>query len=113
MLMCNETVTLIHQVKTNDGETYVCTVLDGVSWFAKSQIALQQDGFVGGMVVKVRIPEEVMPTGITPVKGDYMARGAIAGITKLKDLDGTEHFKVMTVGDNRRGSLRHWAVTGT
>lgn len=113
MLLCNETVTLIRCKPGLDNEEYVCTVIEGASWFGKAQITQQQDGFVGGLVVKVRIPEGNMPDGVVPVKGDHMARGRLEHIARLKDLDGAEHFKIMTVGDNRRGRLRHWAVSGT
>lgn len=112
MLLCNETVTLIHCELGLDDEQYICTVIEGASWFGKAQITQQQDGFAGGMVVKVRIPEENMPAGVVPREGDQMARGRVERIERLKDLEGVEHFKVMAVGDNRRGRLRHWAVSG-
>lgn len=112
MLLCNETVTLIRCDKHADGETYHCTVIEGASWFGKAQITQQQDGFVGGAVVKVRIPERSMPEGVVPLEGDYMARGRVGHINTRKDLTGTEHVRVMAVGDNRRGRLRHWAVSG-
>lgn len=113
MLYCSETVTLIRCGMEPDGETYACTPIEGASWFGKAQITPQQDGFVGGAVVKVRIPEKQMPDGVVPREGDYMARGKVERIDRRKDLDGIEHFKVMAVGDNRRGRLRHWAVSGT
>lgn len=113
MLLCNETVTLIRCKPDLDDEEYACTVIEGASWFGKAQITQQQGGFAGGLVVKVRIPEGRMPEGVIPQPDDYMARGRIERVKRIKDLDGTEHFKVMVVGDNRRGRLRHWAVSGT
>ena len=45
-------------------------------------------------------------------KGDYLVRGMIASVSNLDDLKGREYMKAMTVSDNRRGRLQHWAVTG-
>lgn len=112
MLLCNETVTLIHCELGLDDEEYICTPIEGVSWFGKAQITQQQDGFVGGMVVKARIPEENMPEGVTPKEKDVLARGRVENVDTLQDLKGVEHFKIMAVGDNRRGRLRHWVVSG-
>lgn len=109
MLMCSETVTL---VRLDENDEYQCTVIEGASWYGKAQITQQQDGFVGGMVVKVRIPEENMPDGVTPGAKDVLARGRVETVNTLQDLKRVEHFKIMTVGDNRRGRNPHWAVSG-
>lgn len=109
MLMCNETVTL---VRLDENDEYQCTVIEGASWYGKAQITQQQDGFVGGMVVKARIPEEHMPDGVTPEAKDVLARGRVENVNTLQDLKGVEHFKIMAVGDNRRGRNPHWAVSG-
>lgn len=109
MLMCSETVTL---VRLDENDEYQCTVIEGASWYGKAQITQQQDGFVGGLVVKVRIPEENMPDGVTPGAKDVLARGRVETVNTLQDLKRVEHFKIMTVGDNRRGRNPHWAVSG-
>ena len=109
MLMCSETVTL---VRLDENDEYQCTVIEGASWYGKAQITQQQDGFVGGMVVKARIPEENMPEGVTPKEKDVLARGRVENVDTLQDLKRVEHFKIMTVGDNRRGRNPHWAVSG-
>ena len=62
--------------------------------------------------MKVRIPEENMPEGVKIQNGDLMARGSLQHISKAEDLRGSEYFTVMSVGDNRRGKLSHWAVSG-
>lgn len=113
MLVCTETITHIHlrYDKDADMDVYVCTVISGVSWHGKLVTAVESKGLTGATKVTVRIPENVMPD-ITIKNGDYIVRGVVDGITKQADLSGREYFTVLSVGDNRRGNLRHWAVSG-
>lgn len=112
MLMCNETVTLVKC----DGEEYVTTVYEGVSWFDKTQIKLENTGMVYANAVKIRIPDESMPAGaLLPEVGDSVVRGTIpegAVLLTPKDLAAYHPRKVMAVGDNRRGRLPHMVVIG-
>ena len=91
-------------------------VIVGVSWFAKFTIVpsvrMGDNGLTAENVVKVRIPAENMPPDALPQNGDYLVRGVLASVASSDDLKPYEHFKVMTVGDNRRGNLKHWAVRG-
>ena len=62
---------------------------------------------------KIRIPEKELPEGVVLSNGDYIVLGELdKRITKREDLDGLEYVSIISVGDNRRGNLRHWAVTG-
>ena len=100
MLMCNQTVSLIHKnydaVTDTDVET--TTEITGASWFSKAAVELQDKGLKAANVIKVRIPAENMPPGDVPMVGDEMTHGS-------------DRAKVLAVSDNRRGNLSHWAVT--
>lgn len=112
MLMCGETVTLVKC----DGEEYVTTVFEGVSWFDKTQIKLENTGMVYANAVKIRIPAETLTTDtLQPEVGDSVFRGTIpegAALRTPKDLAAYHPRKVMAVGDNRRGRLPHVVVIG-
>ena len=108
MLACDKTVTF---VRLNDsGEGYTCTTLQGVSWYAKTQIAVQDTGVVAANPVKIRIPADVLPESFMPRTGDFAVLGAVSAVEKQADLKALTHAKVLGVGDNRRGRLAHVAV---
>lgn len=109
MLMCDETVTLVHLAD----EAYTMAVIRGVSWYAKAKLALEGKGLTAAHVVTVRIPAENLPPGAVLRGGDHLLRGEAAGpIGTPADLAKYEGMKILTVGDNRRGGLPHWVVTG-
>ena len=113
MLACTETVTLVHPVREDDGDNYTCTVIHGASWYRKAVIALDGDGAKPVPVCKVRIPAENMPEGVTPEEGDYLVRGVVESIQRAPaEFAEREYMLVTTVGDNRRGRLQHWALSG-
>lgn len=49
---------------------------------------------------------------IEPSLGDFVVLGVVASIEKPSDLKNTEHFRVTAIGDNRRGNLPHWRLSG-
>lgn len=108
MLACDKTATLVRL----EGERYSCTALKGVSWFAKTVAAVSTDGAKPVNILKVRIPENVMPEGVIPRPGDFLVLGVLEAMERPADLLGREYFQVTAVGDNRRGGLRHWSVSG-
>ena len=113
MLMCTETVTLIHAVHGKNGETYTCTPLTGASWYGKAVTVPSADGARIQNTYKARIPAGNMPDGVTPCTGDYLVRGTVAQVTRAPaDFEDREYFLISAVGDNRRGRLQHWAVSG-
>ena len=69
MLMCNETVTLVRHIRETDGDRYEGTVLNGVSWHAKSAVTETAKGLTAANVFKCRIPDGLLPNGITPRTG--------------------------------------------
>lgn len=113
MLMCNEMVTLVRHVAGKDSDHYECIVVVGASWYGKAQMVVNAQGAAPQNTFKSRIPEELMPTGIEPRKGDWLVHGVIASVTKAPaDFKDLEHFQITAVGDNRRGRHRHWTVSG-
>ena len=109
MLACDETITLVRY----DGEAYNCTIIEGVSWFCKTQLSVQDSGVVAADVVTVRIPENHLPEGVMPEVGDFMVHGEVLQVDKRADLEAYTYASVVGVGDNRRGILRrHVVVTG-
>lgn len=113
MLACTETVTLVHPVREDDGDAYLCTVIRGASWYRKAVIAPDGDGAKPAPVCKVRIPAENMQPGVTPEEGDYLVRGTLEAVQRAPaDFAGMEYMLATTVGDNRRGRFRHWFMSG-
>ena len=113
MLMCNETVTLVRHIADKDSDHYECIAIVGASWYGKVQMVVNTQGAAPQNTFKSRSPEELMPTGIEPRKGDWLVRGVIASVMKAPaDFKDLEYFQITAVGDNRRGRHRHWAVSG-
>jgi len=117
MLACTEIVTHIQMQydREKDADVYICTPIDGVSWFGKLVATPENKGLTGAVKVTVRIPEDKMPD-IAINRGDFIVKGVVASIEKQADLKGLEYFSVLSVGDNRRSrrkDLRHWVVSGS
>lgn len=109
LLGCTETVTLVHHNKDEE-DTYTCTIVNNASWFSKVTISTSGDGAKPVNTYESRLFGEVV--GATPSTGDYLVKGIVTGIEKPSDLKGLEHFRITAVGDNRRGGLGHWRVSG-
>lgn len=113
MLMCNETVTLVRHIAEKDGDRYECISIVGASWHGKVQMIVSAQGAAPQNTFKSRIPDERMPTGVTPHKGDWLARGVIASVDRAPAaFANREYFQITAVGDNRRGRFPHWVVSG-
>lgn len=113
MLVCAETVTLVHPVRGDDGDAYICTVIHGASWYRKAVVVLDGDGAKPVPVCKVRIPAENMPDGAVPEEGDYLVRGVLEAVQRAPaDFSQREYVLLTTVGDNRRGRYPHWFLSG-
>lgn len=113
MLACDQVVTLIKHTAGNDGDTYACYTVPDASWFSSVSISTSGDGAKPGNSYTVRLLTDNMPTGISPSVGDYVAHGVITSVGRPADLAGREHFRITAVGDNRRGGLSHWKVSGS
>lgn len=113
MLACTETVTLVHPIRGDDGDTYACTVIHGASWHRKAVIAQDGNGAKPVPVCRVRIPAGNMPEDMSPEEGDYLVRGVLEAARRVPaDFGGMEYMLATTVGDNRRGRLQHWFLSG-
>ena len=113
MLACTETITILQlEYDTSlDKDVYKSWVVSGVSWFSKLIVGLDGKGLSGKSEYKIRIPASVgLPTIVQP--GDIIVRGNAGVVKSAADFERLEHFKVLSVGDNRRGGLPHWAVRG-
>lgn len=111
MLACDKTVTVVRY----DGDTYHAHSLEGVSWYEKTKVAVQDKGLAGANQVTVRIPAALLVDGYMPQTSDVVVLGEVtAPIEKVKDLSAYHHFTVLGVGDNRRPHSRnpHVVVTG-
>lgn len=111
MIGCTETVTLVHHVAGINEDSYICTVMEGVSWFGKAGDAPSASG---GEAPKaeytVRIPANAVPDPL-PAPGDFLVRGVLMAYQGKHSLKGREYFRISRVGDNRRGrNLSHVVV---
>lgn len=110
MLACTECVTLVKC----DGEAYSTSVFDGVSWYDKTQVQLQDKGLVHANIVKIRIPTELLAGGVPlPEVGDHVFLGRLPKGTVLErpaELAKFHPRKVMSVSNNLRGGLPHIGV---
>lgn len=135
MKLCNETITVINsRTDPETGfDTYVPTVIAGVSWF--SDVAATVDpsgGLTAANKCTIRIPEDADFSGkayVDPVayasgppdgcftlkNGDLVVKGAVAD-PGLRPADLQRQYETVTilaVTDNRRAPrAKHWKVVG-
>lgn len=109
MLMCDQTVTLVRHEKGDDGDSYTCTTYGGASWYERNTITTSGDGAKPSNTYEVRIMTQ---EDIASSLGDYVVLGEIAAVSKPADLKNLPHFRVTATGDNRRGRLSHWRLSG-
>ncbi len=110
MLACDQTITLVQHIAEENGDVYKCVTVDGASWFSKTVITTSGDGAKPANTYEVRV---LTGADLAPSPGDYVVRGVVKSITKPADLKGAEYFRITSVGDNRRGSLPHWRLSGS
>ena len=109
MIACTETVTIIHHNKNIDNDTYTCTVLNNASWFKKTTISTSAEGAKPSNTYECRI---MGADNLPAAKGDYIALGVVESINKPSELKEIDHFRITSIGDNRRGLLPHWRYSG-
>lgn len=110
MLFADKTVTVVQHTAEETGDSYNCITMENASWFEKRAITSSKDGAAPANSFEVRVFE--FPEGFTPNAGDYVVKGAISAVNSPSDLNGKEYFRIKSVGDNRRGILSHWRMTG-
>ena len=109
MLACTETVTIIHHLKNIDSDVYTCTVFNNASWFKKTTISTSGEGAKPSNSYECRIfGADLSPASV----GDFVALGTVESINKPSELKGIDHFRITSIGDNRRGFLPHWRYSG-
>jgi hypothetical protein len=113
VLACDQIITLVKHTAEKDGDAYTCFAIPNASWFSSVSISTSGDGAKPGNSYTVRIPAGNVPTGIAPAPGDYVVRGVLTSVSRPADMAGVEHFRATAVGDNRRGGLPHWKVSGS
>ncbi len=109
MLECNETITLVHQLKDDD-DTLECHTVKNCSWFEKLTITTSADGAKPVNTFEVRIFDAL--NGIIIARGDYCVKGIVTNIEKPSDLKNETYFRITAIGNNMRGGLAHWRVSG-
>lgn len=111
MLDCDQTVTLLRHVESQNTDAYEATVMAGCSWDSREADSLGSGGESPNCQYTVMLPEEMVT--VLPQPGDIMALGAVPGASSREDLAGVPHFRVSGVFDRRRGVfLRHVKVVG-
>lgn len=110
MLACDKTVTVVRYA----GEVYTCTVIRGVSWHEKLQVAVQDKGLAAANTFTVRIPADRLPRDYMPRTEDKVVLGQVQDVARPSDLRAYHYFTVKSVGDNRRKPSRrpHVVVSG-
>lgn len=113
MFACDKTITLVQLVNNGEEDSYILTEINNVSWHSKVKIEIEDKGIRTADLAYIRIPEEELPEGTVLANGDYVVKGNVRkNITRHADLKEYEYVTIVSVGDNRRGRLRHWAVIG-
>lgn len=117
MLCCNDIVTIVQRKYDTeaDTESYLSTVINGVSWFSKLATAVTEKGVKTADITYIRIPAENMPDGLAISNNDWAVKGVLEKqVEKQADVkeSGLEYVSIVSVADNRRGNLKHVALVG-
>lgn len=108
MLECNNTVTLLHIDHNSDDDEIECIVLENASWFKKNTITTSGEGAKPVNTYESRImTDRDIPFSL----GDWLVLGGVTGVEKASDVTA-DKFRITAIGDNRRGMLKHWRVSG-
>lgn len=113
MLACNKTVTLVHRVSDQDGDTYECTQIPSCSWYSVLRTSLVDHGQTKERYTYVRFPR--LPDGAVMKHGDFLVNGIVTEVTRESDLEPFEYIVILDIANNTRGGgvrLPHWKVVG-
>lgn len=113
MVACNKVLTLVHHIKSEDGDEYECTIIPSCSWFSRLRTSLTDRGAMMQRYTYVRFPK--LPDGAKIEKGDFIVNGIVSAISRPSDLGGMEYMTVLDIADNTRGGgvmLPHWSIVG-
>lgn len=109
MLECNNIITIVHHSKETDDDLYICKAYDNASWYKRNTITTSADGAKPVNTYEARI---MTAEGVDVALGDYVVLGKVESIDKPSDLKEHDHFRITAIGDNRRGMLAHWRLSG-
>lgn len=136
MKLCNDTITVLnaHLDKDHGADTYLPTVISGVSWYFHTVTTVDGSGGLrAANQFTIRVPVDADfsgktyataqeyanapdPTSLFTLKaGDIVAHGAFPGVSKPAELKAlcNEVATVLAVTDNRRAPHGpHWRVVG-
>ena len=108
MLECNNTVTLLHIDHTSDDDSIECIILENASWFKRNTITTSEKGATPSNSYESRIMTE---GDINVALGDWLVLGRVESVEKPSDVT-LDKFRITAIGDNRRGMLGHWRLSG-
>lgn len=108
MIECNNTVTLLHAEHTNDDDFWQCVIFGNASWFKRNTITTSEKGATPSNSYESRIMTE---DDINVSHGDWLVLGRVESVEKPSDVT-LDKFRITAIGDNRRGSLKHWRLSG-
>lgn len=108
MLGCDKTVTLVHHDRESDDDNYICTTFKNASWFKKNTITTSGDGAKPVNTYESRI---LTDENITISPGDWLVLGEVSSVETPSSIE-LDKFRITAIGDNRRGFLAHWRVSG-
>ena len=108
MLECNNTVTLLHIDHNSDDDLLQCIILENASWFKRNTITTSEKGATPVNTYESRImTDEDIPFSL----GDWLVLGRVESAEKPSDVT-LDKFRITAIGDNRRGMLGHWRLSG-
>lgn len=109
MIECNNIITIVHHSKEANADLYICKSYNNASWYKRNTISTSADGAKPVNTYEARI---MTTESIDVALGDYVVLGSVQSIDKPSDLKELDHFRITAIGDNRRGLLAHWRVSG-
>lgn len=136
MRLCNETITVFNARfdAEKDYDTYVPTVITGVSWFCEIASSVEKSGLIAANKFTIRIPADAnfsgkhfvdpltYPTSDTKTtftlkNGDIVVKGdassAVNPCPASLQKAYAEMFTILGATDNRRTrNAPHWKVVG-
>lgn len=98
MITANKVISIFHY----DGEAYTHVFTGRASVYQSLKSAPSGNGFIYDNTFKIRIPTT---QDIAVSVNDYVYIGNTEVMPKK-----AECMKVISVGDNRRGGLKHWRI---
>lgn len=109
-MLTNTDITIYHRQydKAQRRDRFVRTYVPAAWWHKRAKSAVGTEGLQVADEYTVRIPDASVTVG----KDDYIVKGNHQGADSVRDLAGTEHFKVLGVNESAFGDHPHSKVVG-